>query len=106
MIDVFFRIRSGDCAAANCSFCNFVLDAVTSVLDPAARCSATSPQNEGPTSSLYSDTFGASCTNRQSWTAVQNTSDCYKSVVKYLQTGKVPTTKVASIAKDGLLVIK
>ena len=95
-----------DCGATNCSVCNFVSDAVNSVLDLAARCSAACPQNDGLTSSLSLDTFSISCTNRQSWTAVQNTSDCYKSVVKYLQTGKVPTTKVASIAKDGLLVIK
>ena len=87
---------------------------------PAARCSAVFSQLANlNNNSIYSDNFGASCTNREAWKSVQNSSDTCKNVIKYLQTGREPTKKVgdifneirqyvreASIAKDGLLVIK
>ena len=65
-----------NCNFDNCSICTFVSEDVNSVLDPAARCSAVTPQAGAINrSSLYSDKFGASCSNRQSWKSVQNSSD-------------------------------
>ena len=51
-------------------------------------------------SSVYSDTFGVSCTNRQAWKSVKNSSDACENVIKYLQTGKEPTKRVGDVYNE------
>ena len=94
------------CSSELCSLCKFVGDLIDTVLDPAAKNAAVSPDN-------------TNLNNKTSWLAAQRNCDSCKAAFHCLTSGKTPTTKVgaqnsvirqycreATITKEGLLVVK